>query len=112
MLRTTNRKVIEKLNNHVLEEFKEHDTSKGAIDNLISQIDYMRYNNRSVYQTALDYVEGGSLLIYYGEQREFLAELLDETPVEAMQYSDDKVFKLYCHLVARTISKLYEMGTK
>lgn len=114
MLRTTNKLVIEKLREHILENFQpeNYGNDQPALQNLRDQIHAMAYGGRSIYQIGLDYVEGGSLLVYYTSQREFLRRLLDETQEEADRYSDDKVFKLYCHLVAREIAKLYEMGAK
>ena len=118
MLRTTNKTVDQTLRIQVLEYFAEtagYERDNGnptatPISCLVSQIDYMRYGNRSIYQTALDWVEGGSALVYYDEQREFLRNLLNQTESEALQFSDDKVFKLYCHLIARTMAKLYTEG--
>lgn len=118
MLRTTNKKVDQALRIHVLEHFAEaagYERDNGnpkatPISCLVSQIDYMRYGNRSIYQTALDWVEGGSALIYYQEQRDFLREILEETEEEANRFTDEQVFKKYCHLVARTMSKLYTEG--
>lgn len=118
MLRTSNKKADQALRIHVLEYFAEtagYERDNGnptatPISCLVSQIDYMRHNNRSIYATALDWVEGGSALIYFGEQRDFLAETLEQTPEESDRYTDAKVFKLYCHLVARTMSKLYTEG--
>ncbi len=118
MLRTTNKTVDQTLRIQVLEYFAEtagYERDNGnptatPISCLVSQIDYMRYGNRSIYQTALDWVEGGSALVHYDEQREFLRNLLNQTESEALQFSDDKVFKLYCHLVARTMAQLYSEG--
>lgn len=118
MLRTTNKSVINQLRIDVLEYFAE--TAEYERDNgnpnatplscLISQIDYMRYGSRSIYQTALDWVEGGSALVYYDEQRAYLANLLQESETEAQRFSDTQVFKKYCHLIARTMSQLYSEG--
>ena len=118
MLRTTNKKVKEELGFHVLEYFEEtanYEKANGnpkatALSCLVEQIDAMRYGGRTIYQTALDWVEGGSALIYYGEQRDFLRELLEETEEEAERFSDNQVFKKYCHLVARTMANLYTEG--
>lgn len=118
MLRTTNKLVDQNLRIHVLEQFAE--TAEYERDNgqpnatpiscLVEQIDAMRYGNRSIYATALDWAEGGSALIYYTEQRDFLAGLLEESKEEADRFSDAQVFKKYCHLVARTMAKLYTEG--
>lgn len=118
MLRTTNKTVIQQLRKDVLEYFAEpaeyaRDNGKPdatPLSELISQIDYMRYGNRSIYRTALDWVEGGSALIYYDEQRQYLKDLLQETDEEANRFSDDQVFRKYCHLIARTMANLYTKG--
>lgn len=115
-MRTTNKLVIEKIRIHILESFAESaeysrdngNATATPISCLIDQINYMRYNNRSIYRTALDYVEGGSLLIYYADVNDFLNELgINET---GKAYTDEKSWRLYCHLIAREITKLYEMG--
>ena len=110
MLRTTNKQVKLSLTNHILENFVYDD--QAPLDNLVHQLDSLRYGNKSIYQAAIDYVEGGSLLVYYDSQRKFLQELLEETDQEANRYPDDKVFKLYCHLVARTMNQLYDARIK
>lgn len=115
MLRTTNKTVKTALVAHVLANFlpinygSDPETTD-ALGNLREQIDAMQYGNRSIYQTALDYVEGGSLLIYYGDCRKFLQEILEQTDEEAARFSDDKVWRLYCHLIARTMANLYTGG--
>lgn len=118
MLRTSNKAVIQQLRIDVLEEFAEtagyerDNGNPGAtpLSCLVAQIDYMRYGNRSIYQTALDWVEGSSALVYYDDCRKYLAELLQETPEEAARFSDDKVWRKYCHLIARTMAQLYAEG--
>ena len=115
MLRTTNKAVKTALVGHVMANFlpinygSDPETTD-ALGNLREQIDAMRHEGRSVYQTALDYVEGGSLLVYYGDCRDFLQMILEQTAEESARYSDEKVWRLYCHLIARTIAKLYTEG--
>lgn len=118
MLRTTNKTVKTALTAHVLENFAEtagyerdNGNSKATpLSCLVSQIDYMRIGSRSIYSTAIDYVEGGSMLVYYDDCRKYLAELLQETPEEAQRFTDDQVWRLYCHLIARTMANLYTEG--
>lgn len=118
MLRTSNKSVIQQLRIDVLENFAEsagYERDNGnptatPLSCLVSQIDYMRYGNRSIYATALDYVEGGSFLVYYTECREYLKELLQESDAEADRFTDDQVWRKYCHLMARTMSQLYSEG--
>ena len=109
-MRTTAKPVIEALQAHILEQFNSyHYESNGTmteLDNLKAQIKAMRYGERTTYQTALDWVEGGGALIYHTDVKEFLNNLgINPTHQE---YSDDKSWRLYCHLVAREITKLVE----
>ncbi len=110
MLRTSNKTVKTALTANVLANFLpiNYGGGESAIQNLVEQVDAMRYGDRSIYQTAIDYVEGGSFLVYYGDCRDYLKALLDETEEEATRFSDDKVWHLYCHLMARTMANLYE----
>lgn len=115
MLRTTNKTVKTALTAHVLENFLPENYSSDsettdALGNLREQIDAMRHEGRSVYRTTLDYVEGGSLLVYYGDCRDFLQMILEQTAEESARYSDEKVWRLYCHLIARTMANLYTEG--
>jgi hypothetical protein len=112
-MRTTNKLVVQNIRIHILENFAESadytrnngEPNATPLTELKKQIDYMRRNGRTIYQTALDYVERCSLLVYYGDVKEFLNNLgINETGKE---YSDEKSWRLYCHLVAREITKLY-----
>lgn len=115
MLRTTNKSVKTALTAHVLANFlpinygSDPETTD-ALGNLREQIDAMQYGDRSIYQTALDYAEGGSMLVYYDDCRDFLKMILEQTDTEAQRYSDEKVWRLYCHLIARTMANLYTEG--
>jgi hypothetical protein len=110
-MRTTNKLVIEKLQQHIIDEFEHRALEDGdqlltAEGALFEQLYHMRYGTRTIYQTALDWVEGGGLLIYHGDVKDFLNSLgINPTHQE---YSDDKSWHLYCHLVAREMTKLYE----
>jgi len=114
MLRTTNKQVKRQLVADALDPFWPANYGGGTVglQNLKDQIDSMRYGNRSIYQTALDYVEGGSYLVYFYDCRDYLKNLLQETDEEANRFTDDKVWRLYCHLMARTIANLYEDRVK
>lgn len=114
-LRTTNKTVKTALKAHVLANFlpvnygSDPETTD-ALGNLRDQIDAMQHSGRSIYQTALDYVVGGSLLVYYDDARDFLRMILEQTEEESQRYSDEKVWRLYCHLIARTMANLYTEG--
>lgn len=110
MLRTNSKQVIRQLEQDVLDNFwpKNYGGGTVGLQNLVDQIDAMRYNDRTIYQTALDYVEGGGYLVYYYDCRAYLQKLLKQSGDQAAVYSDEKVWKTYCHLMARTIAQLYD----
>lgn len=114
MLRTTNKIVKERLVADVLDNFwpKNYGVGTVGLQNLKDQLDAMRHADRSIYQTALDYVEGGSYLVYYYDVQNYLHKLLDWKPGVDPDYSDEKAWKLYCHLIARTMANLYEDRVK
>lgn len=108
MLRTTTKEVKAKLNEHILSHFdKDHGwDSDDQLANLKEQLksfDYMPTD----YAKGAYMAEGGTFLVYYREQRDFLGDLLQETEHEREhKYSDDQVFKTYCHLIARQIAEM------
>jgi hypothetical protein len=112
MLRTTNKVVRERLAAHVLDNFEpeNYGNEATALENLREQLDAMQWGGRSIYQTGIDYAESGGILAYYYDCRKFLREVMEQTETEAARYSDEKVWRLYCHLVARTLAKLYTEG--
>jgi len=114
MLRSNNKQVIRRLEAAVLDNFWPANYGGGTVglQNLKDQIDAMRYNNRTIYQTCLDYVEGGGYLVYFYDCRKFLQETLEQTDEQAAVYSDDKVWRTYCHLMARTMAQLYTARLK
>lgn len=121
-MRTTNKLVTEKLQAHILQCFEEaaeyadeHDVQYNnsgdeiphtPLQMLIEQIQHMRYGNRTTYRTALDWAEGGGALIYYTSVNEFLATL--DINSDGRNFDDTKSWRLYCHLLAREITKLVE----
>jgi hypothetical protein len=59
----------------------------------------------NVYAGAKTWAMGGGGAISYAEQRELLNEWYKGTKYEGREYSDDKVFAQYCHLVAQAMTK-------
>lgn len=55
--------------------------------------------------------KAGEFDVCYYDQRQHLAQWLDETPEEAGRYSDDDVIRLYIHLTAQAFERLYERET-
>lgn len=107
--RTTAKDVKAKINAHILSYFEpEVYGSLGindnkALDNLREQVNSLSYLPGD-YQRGRYMAEGGTFLIYYWEQRDFLNSL-GINPNDK-DYSDDQVFKQYVHLIARQTSEL------
>lgn len=107
MLRSNTNEVKQRMQDHVLSYFDEGHgwdlhTPKGALKEQLKSFDYMPTD----YAKGLYMVQGGSFLIYYYDQREFLKNLLDQTEEQANKYSNAQVFAKYSHLVAKTIQDL------
>lgn len=65
------------------------------------------YNNN---YTAIRYlVSSGCFLVSYHDQREYIRKLLKESREESEKYSDDKVYELYSHMIARDLSTIPEL---
>ena len=101
-MKSNTTEVKNKINSHILSYFNGWD-SGNAIDNLKEQLksfDYMPTD----YAKGVYMAEGGTFLIYYREQREFLNSL--GINPDNKEYSDNKVFEQYCHLIGRQIAEL------
>lgn len=96
-LRTNSNEVRKQVQNHI----KEYYTKK----ELKEQIDYMSYGNKSIYNLALEMVQGGSFLIYHEEVKDFLNSL--GINPENKEYDNIKSWDLYSHLIASNIEKIY-----
>ena len=108
MLRTTNPQVKAKLVEHVLSYFtKDYGwDSDDKMANLKTQMQVFEYLPND-YAAGKYMAEGGTFLIYYREQRDFLGDLLEENEFEREhKYSDNQVFNTYCHLIGRTVADI------
>lgn len=111
MLRTTNKTVKLKLNEHILSYFEQDhygsdNPDATALENLKDQMSVFDYMP-TTYAAGKYMAEGGTFLVYYREQRDFLGDLLEETEFEREhKYSDNQVFETYCRLIARQIAEL------
>ena len=95
-MRTTNKEVVNKIRKHILdfsnlEELKEN----------IKGLDYV---SPSIYHRAGYMVQGGSFLCYYSDVKVFLNSL--GINPNNKEYSDDKSWELYKHLIAREVEKM------
>lgn len=96
-MRTNSNEVKKQVQNHI----KEYYTKK----ELKEQINYMSYGNKSMYNLALEMVQGGCFLIYNEEVKNFLNGL--GINPNNKEYEDTKSWDLYCHLIAYNIEKIY-----
>ena len=95
---TSNRKeVSENIQAHILDYY---DSPQDFID----QMDNM--NAPTNWHAGEQLAKGGSYMVYYDEQREFLDSL--KINPKGKEFSDDKVFKTYTSLIGRESSKLYD----
>ena len=95
---TNSKQVKELVRAHIMEH------QESDLELLKANIKALKYNNRSVYQAGVDMVMGGSFLIYHGDVKDFLNGL--GINPENKEYTDQKSWDLYVHLVAREIEKL------
>lgn len=104
MLKTSSTKAIENTWRHVCEHLTAcDDEGLSPEETLIRQFESMRGD--FIYVKAVQLVSGGYFEVYNDDMRATLKEILEETDEEANQYDNDRVYKLYCHLIAKTIEK-------
>ena len=73
---------------------------------------YNRYG--SLNEAIREYIEGGSLDVYYDEVRKTLNELYENTPKEAAKwenYPNDKLWERYINLMCMYLPKAYKKHT-
>lgn len=95
---TSNRKeVSENIQAHILEYYDKP-------EDFVEQMDNM--NEPTMWRAGETLAKGGSYMIYYDEQRDFLNSL--KINPKGKEFSDDKVFNTYSNLIGRESAKLYE----
>lgn len=105
MLKTNTQKAIENTWEHICEHLSDtmEEEQISAEEILLRDIDNM--HGCFTYDKAFIMVSGGYFDIYYDDARQSLKNILEETDEEANQYDNEQVWKLYCHLIAKTIEK-------
>ena len=105
-MQTTTKQVKQELRDHVLDYFtKDYGWDEpDTLENLKEQLESFSYMPTD-YAKGEYMAQGGSFLIYYDEQREFIEQLLGQEDTKDI-YTDQQVFDKYVHLVARTIQDL------
>ena len=96
---TSNRKeVSENIQAHILDYYD-------SPEDFIQQMDAMDYLPTK-WRAGEELAKGGSYMVYYDEQREFLDGL--KINPNGKDFSDDRVFQTYTSLIGRESAKLYE----
>lgn len=99
---TTNSNEVRKaLQQHILSYYDNIEDLKRDIDNLKDA----RLGNYTIYQASAYMVQGGNFLIYNGDVRDFLNSL--GINPQGKEYSDQKSWDLYKHLIALNCERLY-----
>lgn len=101
MLRTNTKKAIENAKKHFLSYYAE-----SGKDGLLRDGQAAAFWGACDYQKGVKLAEGGAFACYYWDQRDAIKEILQETQAESEKYTDDQVFKTYCHLAGRVYEKL------
>jgi len=98
MLRMNTKKAIENAKKHFLEYY---DGDAAALVR-----DGLAVGGFTNYQKGGNLARGGSFACYYWDEREAIREILEESEEEANRFSNDEVFKTYCHIAGRVYEKL------
>ena len=100
------KKAIENAKKHFLDFYD------GDIAGLLRDGEAAAFRGSLDYQKGVRLAEGGAFACYYWDERAAIQEILEETEAEAARFSDDEVFKTYCHLAGRVYEKLKKEQAK
>lgn len=106
MLRMNTKKAIENAKKHFLSYYD------GDAVALLRDGEAAAFRGSLDYQKGVRLAEGGAFACYYWDEREALKEILEETEQEADRFSDDEVFKTYCHVAGRVYEVLKKEQAK
>lgn len=95
--------VNDQIDEHILEEY----TLEALKDQVKSMLNFM---TPTPYHVGKHMTEGGSFLVYTQDMTDYLNSL--GINPDNREYPDDKVFALYCHLIARGVERLYRKASK
>ena len=85
-------------------QVKAHILDTMPLEDLKANVQAVKHHNINDYQAGCELVSGGSFLIYNDDIELFLNGL--GINPENKKYSNDRIWKLYAHLVASEIEKL------
>lgn len=99
-LRTNSKEVRSKVKEHIINSYDDITDLYANLDNLVDNRQVF-----SIYQAGKKLTEDGAFLVYYNQVQDFLNGL--GINAENKEYSDEKSWKLYVHLMASECEKLY-----
>lgn len=105
MLKMNTKKAMENAKKHFLIDFYQGQVGPFLRDGEAVGASY-RGAKTTPYACGVKMAEGGVFACYYSQQREALREMLEETQEEAEKYTDDQVFKAYCHMAGKVYEKI------
>lgn len=99
-LKTNSKEVRKLVREHIINSYDD-------ITNLYTDLESLVDDRQvfSVYQAGKKLTEGGAFLVYYNQVQDFLNGL--GINPENKEYSDEKSWELYVHLIASECEKLY-----
>jgi len=103
-MRSNTKIVREKVRNHIFSFCENNGNEEACLDELRDNREAARHHDMTDYQAGVELVKGGSFLVYHYEVKEFLNSL-DINP-QGKEYSDEKSWNLYCHLVSSELEKM------
>ena len=95
-MRTNRKEVKNKIREHILDFY--------TMEELKSNIEGLDYVGYTTYARVQYMVQGGSFLCYYTSVKDFLNGL--EINPNNKEYSDEKSWELYKHLIAREVEAM------
>jgi hypothetical protein len=104
-MKSTTTTVKKDINTHILSYFTQDMgwTSDNALANLKEQLNSFDYMPTD-YAKGVYMAEGGTFLVYTIDMEDFLNGL--GINPEHKEYSEQQVFKQYCHLIGRQVAEL------
>jgi hypothetical protein len=100
-MRSNRKEVVNKIQEHIREYYE-------GIEDLKSDVEVQR--QATTYHNFIKLVEGGSFLVYYTDIQDFLNGL--GINPNNKEYSNEKSWELYKHLLARDGEKLIQQQEK
>ena len=107
-MKSNSKEVRQKIYNHIKDTFQdlEYEGCDTLKEKIIKQIDYMKYDRETIYNTCYRLAEEGTFLVSNYDIREFVNSL-DLNNKSNKQFNDDDTCKMYFNLLANELWKIY-----